>query len=125
MIVLVIWLPHSIAFGQTDHDDDASVGEWIVLAAFTAIGISFLVLLAIVWHRNNESAYGVAGKSETATRERSAARGAARLRPDIVYFRSSDVGQRDHVGALASCSGSIDSKKETVSGCSAVDLIEM
>ena len=52
MIALVIWLPHSIAFGQADHDDDASVGEWIVLAVFTAIGIGFLVLLAVVWNRN-------------------------------------------------------------------------
>jgi hypothetical protein len=59
MIALVIWLPHSIAFGQTDHDDDASVGEWFVLAAFTAIGISFLVLLAIVWHRNTNPHTGL------------------------------------------------------------------
>lgn len=52
MIALMIWLPHSIAFGQTGHDDDASVGEWVVLAVLTAIGITFLVFLAVVWHRN-------------------------------------------------------------------------
>ena len=52
VIVLAIWLPPSIAFGQTDHDDDASVGEWIFLAVLTAIETSVLVLLAVVWHRN-------------------------------------------------------------------------
>jgi hypothetical protein len=51
MIVLAIWLPPSIAFGLADHDDDASAGEWMFLAVLTAIGASFLVLLAVVWHR--------------------------------------------------------------------------
>lgn len=59
MIALVIWLPHSIAFGQTDHDDDASVGEWIVLAVSTAIAISFLVFLAVVWHRHTNPHTGL------------------------------------------------------------------
>jgi len=59
MIVLAIWLPHSIAFGQTDHDDDASVGEWMFLAVLTAIGTSFLVLLAVIWHRNTNRHTGL------------------------------------------------------------------
>ena len=59
MIALVIWLPHSIAFGQTDHDDDASVGEWIVLAVSTAIAISFLVFLAVVWPRHTNPHTGL------------------------------------------------------------------
>jgi hypothetical protein len=51
MIVLAIWLPHSMAFGQADNEDDASAGEWIFLAVLTAIGGGFLVLLAVVSHR--------------------------------------------------------------------------
>jgi hypothetical protein len=59
MILLAIYLPHSIAFGQTDHDDDASVGEWIFLAVLTAIGTSFLMLLAVIWHRNTNPHTGL------------------------------------------------------------------
>jgi len=51
MIVLVVWLPTSIAWGQTDPDDYASAGEWIFLAALTAIGASLVLLLVVVWHR--------------------------------------------------------------------------
>ena len=51
MIVLVVWLPTSIAWGQTDSDDYASAGEWIFLAALTAIGTSLVLLLVLVWHR--------------------------------------------------------------------------
>ena len=59
MIALAIWLPPSIAFGQTDHDDDASVGEWIVLAVLTAIGVSFLVFVAVVFHQNTNPHTGL------------------------------------------------------------------
>jgi hypothetical protein len=58
-IVLAIWIPHSIAFGQTDHDDDASLGEWIVLLVLTAIGAIGLVLLAVVWRRNTNPHTGL------------------------------------------------------------------
>ena len=51
MIVLVVWLPTSIACGQTDSDDSASAGEWIFLAVLTAIGASLVLLLVVVWHR--------------------------------------------------------------------------
>ena len=59
MILLAICLPPSIAFGQTDHDDGASVGEWIFLAVLTAIGTSFLMLLAVIWHRTTNPHTGL------------------------------------------------------------------
>ena len=64
MIALVIWLPHSIAFGQTDHDEDASVGEWIFLAVLTAIEACFLVLLAVGWHRNMNPHTGLPSRAK-------------------------------------------------------------
>jgi heme exporter protein D len=51
MIVLTLWLPLSIACGQTDSDDYASVGEWIFLAVLTAIGTSLVLLVVVVWHQ--------------------------------------------------------------------------
>jgi len=59
MILLAICLPHSIAFGQTDHDDDASLGEWIVLLGLTAIGGIGLVLLRVVWRRHTNPHTGL------------------------------------------------------------------
>jgi membrane protein DedA with SNARE-associated domain len=50
-VLLTIWIPHSIAFGQTDHDDDASLGEWIFLIVLTAIVVIGLAILRVVYRR--------------------------------------------------------------------------
>ncbi len=51
MLVLALWLPASIACGQTDSDDYASAGEWMFLAVLIAIGASLVLILVVVWHR--------------------------------------------------------------------------
>jgi hypothetical protein len=51
MIVLVVWLPTSIAWGQTDSDDYASPGEWIFLAVLTTIGTALILLFIVVCHQ--------------------------------------------------------------------------
>jgi len=59
MIMLALWFPPAMAFSQTDSDDYASAGEWIFLAALTAIGTSLVLLFVVVWHRRSNPHTGL------------------------------------------------------------------
>jgi NADH:ubiquinone oxidoreductase subunit K len=58
-ILLTIWISHSIAFGQTDHDDDASLGERILLTVLTAIVVIGLAVLRVVYRRHTNPHTGL------------------------------------------------------------------
>jgi membrane protein DedA with SNARE-associated domain len=63
-ILLTIWISYSIAFGHTDHDDDASLGEWIFLIVLTAIVVIGLAVLRVVYRRDTNPHTGLPSRAK-------------------------------------------------------------